>query len=333
MASTSADNDLLAANSNRSQDSSRLSPNGGHFALRDNPCLGYITSGLVFFILVNYCTRWTIPKAVRETKRQDPQEVKWKWRNVLTSFIHSSITGVWAPFAFAMEPSLGSDMINAYSTSAHALISISIGYFIYDFADMALYHRKQSTFELLIHHGMVILCFGIAVSTRTYVAYGALSLVVEINSIFLHARQLLNILEVSKSSWIYRTNAILNVATFVLFRILLLGWMTRWLTIHRDDVPIIFFTVGSLGLATIVGMNIVLFYRILVGDYLGSKKKTRGTEAVTEDKTEEGGNEAKPSVEFTDCTSLPSSAHRRRQPHHLTKDVNRIVDGALRLVE
>jgi len=333
MASTSTDNDLLVANSNRSQDSSRLWPNGGHLALRNNPFVGYITTGLLFFTLVNYCTRWTIPKAVKETKRQNPQEVKWKWRNVLTSFLHSSITGVWAPFAFAMEPSLGSDMINAYSTSAHVLISISIGYFIYDFADMALYHRKQSTFELLIHHGMVILCFGIAVSTRTYVAYAALSLVVEINSIFLHARQLLNILEVSKSSWIYRTNAILNVATFVLFRILLLGWMTRWLTIHRDDVPIIFFTVGSLGLATIVGMNIVLFYRILVGDYLGSKKKTKGTEAVTEDNMEESDNEATPSVEFTDCTSLPSSAHRRRQPHHLTKDVNRIVEGALRLVE
>ena len=49
---------------------------------------------------------------------------------------------------------------------------------------MALFHRKGSTYELLIHHGMVILCFGIAVSTRTYVAYAALSLVVEINSVF-----------------------------------------------------------------------------------------------------------------------------------------------------
>ena len=48
---------------------------------------------------------------------------------------------------------------------------------------------------------------------------------------------------------------------------------------------------------------------------------------------EESDKEATPSVEFTDCTSLPSSAHRRRQPHHLTKDVNRIVEGALRLVE
>ena len=124
----------------------------------------------------------------------------------------------------------------------------------------------------------------------------------------------------------------MNVATFVLFRILLLGWMTRWLTIHRDDVTIILFTVGSLGLATIMGMNIVLFYRILVGDYLGSKK-SKETEAVTEDNMEESNNEGTPSVEFKDCTSLPSSAHRRRQPHHLTKDVNRIVEGALRLVE
>ena len=69
---------------------------------------------------------------------------------------------------------------------------------------MALYHRKGSTYELLIHHSMVILCFGIAVSTRTYVAYAALSLVVEINSVFLHARQLLTIGGISKSSSIYR---------------------------------------------------------------------------------------------------------------------------------
>ena len=73
----------------------------------------------------------------------------------------------------------------------------------------------------------------------------------------------------------------MNVATFVIFRILLLGWMTRWLTLHRDDVPIVFFTVGSLGLATIVGMNIVLFYRILLGDYLG-KSSPQGKEDSAE---------------------------------------------------
>lgn len=88
----------------------------------NNPCLGYILSGLCFFTLVNYATRWSLPTAVKETARQNPQEVKWKWRNVLTSFIHSTITGIWAPLAFAAQPSLGADMIHAYSTSAHALI-------------------------------------------------------------------------------------------------------------------------------------------------------------------------------------------------------------------
>ena len=62
----------------------------------------------------------------------------------------------------------------------------------------------QSNSWHFAHFLQVILCFGIAVSTRTYVAYAALSLVVEINSIFLHARQLLMIGGIPKSSWIYR---------------------------------------------------------------------------------------------------------------------------------
>ena len=108
----------------------------------------------------------------------------------------------------------------------------------------------------------------------------------------------------------FRANAILNVATFVLFRILLLGWMTRWLTLHRDDVPILFFSVGSLGLATIVGMNIVLFYRILVGDYLGSSKKDQDTDQVMSCTGSSGKHHASTTV-------------HRRQPH--LKDMNRIV--------
>lgn len=289
-----------------------------HWQMSFNPCVGYILSGLFFFCCVNYATRWSLPMAVKQTARQNPQEVKWKWRNVLTSFIHSTITGIWAPLAFASQPSLGADMIHAYSTNAHALISVSIGYFIYDFCDMAIYHRKGSTYELLIHHSMVILCFGIAVSTRTYVAYAALSLVVEINSIFLHARQLLMIGGVSKSSRVYRANAIMNVATFVLFRILLLGWMTRWLTLNREAVPVLFFTVGSLGLATIVGMNIVLFYRILVGDYLSKKKST--ADCYNEETSDNDIGNAAPSV----GKSQTNSILHRRQPH-LANDVNRIV--------
>lgn len=92
-------------------------------------------------------------------------------------------------------------------------------YFIYDFFDMFLYNPKRSTYELLLHHACVITCFGIAANTRMYLPYASLALVVEINSIFLHMRQLFIIQgKPAKTSMMYRNVALLNVATFVLFR-------------------------------------------------------------------------------------------------------------------
>ena len=147
---------------------------------------------------------------------------------------------------------MSDDLINKFTYSSHVLVSFSVGYFLYDALDMLLYHRKRSTYELLLHHTCVIFCFSLAVTSHQYIAYGALSLIVEINSVFLHTRQLFIITHEHKNSSRYKTNALLNIATFVLCRILLLGWMTRWLTCHRDEIPFLFFTAGSIGLAIIV---------------------------------------------------------------------------------
>merc|ERR1712037_991548 len=82
----------------------------------------------------------------------------------------------------------------------------------------------------------------------------------------------------SKSSLRYRTNSLLNVATFLFFRILLLGWMTRWLTVNRDRIPLPIFTIGSVGLAVIVVMNIILFCRILSVDFSEIFRRQEGKE-------------------------------------------------------
>ncbi len=82
------------------------------------------------------------------------------------------------------------DMIDGYSHQAHMLVGFSIGYFMYDFLDMALYNPKRSTYELLFHHACVVTCFGIAASSNKFLPYACLSLMIEINSIFLHLRQL-----------------------------------------------------------------------------------------------------------------------------------------------
>jgi len=238
----------------------------------------FVALGAGTFAIFNFLTRWLLPASADGSIAQ-----RWKWRNVATSLLHSILSGAWAPFVFYQAPEMQDDLISTFTPSCHALVSFSIGYFIYDALDMVIYHRKRSTYELLVHHFMVITCLGIAVSTRQYVAYGGLSLMVEVNSVFLHTRQLFIITGEPKSSSRYRTNALLNVATFLFFRILLLGWMTRWLTVNRDRIPLAIFTIGSVGLAVIVVMNIILFCRILSVDFSEIFRRGEG-----KDKKEEG---------------------------------------------
>jgi len=155
------------------------------------------------------------------------------------------------------------------------LSTFCLGYFIHDFIDMALNHRKKSSFELMIHHFFVITCFGLAELTHRYVGYAVVALLVEVNSVFLHLRQLMIIQGVSRQHPIYRLNSLFNIGTFLIFRILTLGWMTRWLVLHRDQVPFFAYTMGSIALAVIVLMNIVLFFRILQVDFLNKKGRSK----------------------------------------------------------
>ena len=97
---------------------------------------------------------------------------------------------------------------------------------------MALHHRKRSSYELMIHHicvsflcytyfflnhilsilfFQVILCFGLSELTCPYIGYSVVALLVEVNSIFLHLRQLLIIQGFSKLEPTYRLNSLLNM--------------------------------------------------------------------------------------------------------------------------
>ena len=67
-----------------------------------------------------------------------------------------------------------------------------MGYFAYDFIDMSLYTwHKRSTKEMLLHHIVVFTCFGIGAHMKSYVPYAVISLITEINSMWLHARAML----------------------------------------------------------------------------------------------------------------------------------------------
>ena len=69
--------------------------------------------------------------------------------------------------------------------------------------------------------------------------------------------------------------------------------MTRWLTLHRDDIPFVIFTVASIGLATIVAINILNFYRVLMSDFLKVVGDGAFIDATRRRKISEPVNESK----------------------------------------
>uniref|UniRef100_A0A8C9TR31 TLC domain containing 2 n=2 Tax=Scleropages formosus TaxID=113540 RepID=A0A8C9TR31_SCLFO len=227
----------------------------------------FLTTGgsvLLFRLLNSGLNRLYIP----ESARRNP----WKWRNILTSFFHSLLTGMWSVLCFYLHPQMAEDLISTHSVFSHALVSVSIGYFIYDFFDMVLSQKISQSWELLFHHMVVITCFSISVLTGRYVGFAVVALLVEINSIFLHLRQVLRMAGLAKST-MYRLNSMVNLGTYVVFRISTLAWMTRWLVLNRDHIPLISYTVGSVGMAIMTAMNIVLFYRLLRSDFLKSSRE------------------------------------------------------------
>ncbi|XP_072285609.1 TLC domain-containing protein 2 [Pyxicephalus adspersus] len=195
----------------------------------------------------------------------------WKWRNIWTSFVHSLLTGIWALLGFYLHPEMAEDLISTHSRFSHCLIAVSIGYFIHDFVDMLQNQKLLQSWELLFHHTVVITCFGISLLLHRYIGFAVVALLVEINSIFLHLRQILLMANQLKTTF-YRLNSLVNLGTYVIFRISTLAWMTRWLVLNRENIPLLTYTIGSVGMAIMTVMNIVLFYRLLRSDFLKSTR-------------------------------------------------------------
>uniref|UniRef100_A0A8D0GNN2 TLC domain containing 2 n=1 Tax=Sphenodon punctatus TaxID=8508 RepID=A0A8D0GNN2_SPHPU len=199
---------------------------------------------------------------------------RWKWRNIWTSFAHSLLSGSGALLGFYLHPQMAEDLIGTHSPGTHALVSVSIGYFLHDFADMLCNQKLHQSWELLFHHTVVIVCFSLAVLAHRYIGFALVALLVEINSIFLHLRQILLMASLAPTTC-YRLNSIVNLGTYVVFRITTLAWMTRWLVLNRENIPPATYAVGTVGMAVMTPMNIVLFYRLLRSDFLKSSREAR----------------------------------------------------------
>ncbi|XP_067422095.1 TLC domain-containing protein 2 isoform X2 [Emydura macquarii macquarii] len=192
------------------------------------------------------------------------------------SLISEHLSPFWAP-ALSLHPLLSSGLVSGTALLWRLLLMRSLfcsGYFLQDFVDMLCNQKLHQSWELLFHHSVVIICFSIAVLVHRYIGFTLVALLVEINSIFLHLRQILLMANLLHTTC-YRLNSILNLGTYVVFRISTLAWMTRWLVLNRENIPLATYTVGTVGMAIMTPMNIILFYRLLRSDFLKFSREAR----------------------------------------------------------
>ncbi|CAK8674014.1 unnamed protein product [Clavelina lepadiformis] len=190
-----------------------------------------------------------------------------RWFNITVSLTHSCLASMGCLFCFYLDSSLASKMRDGHSFTAVVVTYVSLGYFVHDLVHAIFYRKLSSAWEIIIHHIVVIVSFGVAVILDVYVNFVIVSLLCEISSIFLHIRQLFNLGGIPPTSFVYRMNSLVNIVMYVLFRICTLAWMVRWLVLHRGVVPPMLHSIGTVGMAVMTVINIVLFARLLRKDY------------------------------------------------------------------
>uniref|UniRef100_A0A9J2PD65 TLC domain-containing protein n=2 Tax=Ascaris TaxID=6251 RepID=A0A9J2PD65_ASCLU len=209
-----------------------------------------------------------------------PPNKKWRISNEAVSLIHSVVSGSWALYACLVYPQLLEDMVYYNNTFSHYLILLSTGYLLHDLIDLLINERSLRIMELLFHHVIVLIAFATTLATGYFLGVVVCGLLMELNSIFLHSRSLLNLYGVPKTSTAFRIIALLNIITFMLCRMVvsacLIYWQitTAW-SMFWGYTLVTFVVIMSLAIT-----NTVLCYRVLAADGLLGARRARRAPAV-----------------------------------------------------
>ncbi|KAL8580305.1 hypothetical protein ACOMHN_030929 [Nucella lapillus] len=149
------------------------------------------------------------------------------------------------------------------------------GYFLYDMLDHFWNGQMRAEWEVITHHIAVITIFGYHLLYQAYVSLSVLALTVEVNSVFLHGRRLLQMLHVPFSHWFYRLVSTFNLASFLLFRCSPLVIIWAALILHRNRFSVAYWCMLSTVMTFMVILNSILFWRLLKNDVFRKPRPAR----------------------------------------------------------
>ncbi|XP_054650374.1 TLC domain-containing protein 1 [Dunckerocampus dactyliophorus] len=190
----------------------------------------------------------------------------WEWRNLSVSMVHSLLTGPWAlACAVTWPPEMLNELHSYHTPSSYLLVCVSTGYFVQDSADIILAGHGRGSWEFLVHHALVIPTFLYALYTRLYISTVVVALFVEVNSVTLHLRLLLKRAGAT-SSTVYHINKVINMCTFIIFRLCSQLYLTWYILRRYSWLPH-----ASFFLAALMAMNVMILvylYRLVRSDFI-----------------------------------------------------------------
>ncbi|XP_078455140.1 TLC domain-containing protein 1-like isoform X1 [Lampetra planeri] len=205
---------------------------------------------------------------------------QWRWQNLRVSMAHALIAGPSALGCLIFFPEVLTDL-TSYTLPMNVLLAISTGYFLQDTLDIVWSGQVKASWEFLFHHALVLSCFGYSLLTLQYVAGTTVALLVEVNSVFLHARLLMKLAGANAGcSRAYRLNRYLNAFTYVIFRLGAQAYLTVYVIVQWQLLmhPLFFCIVLNL-------MNIIMliyFYRLLLTDFCPRLKQCNNNKFVSD---------------------------------------------------
>ncbi|XP_070591609.1 TLC domain-containing protein 1 [Erythrolamprus reginae] len=214
--------------------------------------------------------RWALSRCPLPAHVRRDATRTWRWRNLLVSFAHSVVAGLWAVVGMWRLPGALDDLVGATSPSAHLLLCFSTGYFIHDSVDIIVCRQSRASWEYLMHHAVASTGLLSGIFLNRFVAAGVLSMFVEVSNIFLTMRMMVRLGRLPLQAF-YEVNKYLNLAAYVAFRLAPQAYLTWFFVRHVEMRGQGAFLMVNLVLLD--AMILMYFSRLLRSDFsLGGRK-------------------------------------------------------------
>ncbi|GMR52910.1 hypothetical protein PMAYCL1PPCAC_23105 [Pristionchus mayeri] len=286
-------------------------------------CL-YVLLSFAFFRILQYIVRWYLfgkcyfrtfsyfafrrragsernPAADSTTLSAIPPNKKWRICNEIVSLLHAAVSGLWAGYSILVYKDIISDMIYYRHPVIVNLIFVSTGYLLHDLLDLLINERSVRIIELLFHHVVVLTAFATSQVTGMFLGIVIFGLLMELNSVFLHSRSLLNLYGYDKKSTAFKMIALLNMVTLLVFRLGVSLYLMYWLLTDCFSRAWYFILPCFFVIVSLFCTNTVLAYRVMAADGWFGKKRARqpsrsnaateNTAVVEEDEEDESSDE------------------------------------------